>query len=135
VKNARGLCLNGEGRVLVYAKGKCMNAGSARLCQLYRSCSLTQIAVFEAVGRLGSITRAAEEVSLAQPTVSLQMKRFAGTLGVTLFVVRGRRLELTDHGREVHAACGEILQRLGALEAVALRAGASVALSRMPGPA
>jgi hypothetical protein len=129
---ARGLACDGEGRVFVYAKGKSMKAGSIQVGQLYRSCSLTQIAVFEAVGRLGSITRAAEEVSLAQPTVSLQMKRFAGSLGLKLFEVKGRRLHLTEAGREVHAACEEILQRVGVLEALARRAGDGVALNRTP---
>jgi DNA-binding transcriptional LysR family regulator len=89
----------------------------ARLSRLYRSCSLTQIAVFEAVARLGSITRAAEEICLAQPTVSLQMKRFAESLGAVLFHMNGRRLELTEAGREVHRACDDILQRLAALQA------------------
>jgi DNA-binding transcriptional LysR family regulator len=88
----------------------------ARLSRLYRSCSLTQIAVFEAVARLGSITRAAEEVCLAQPTVSLQMKRFAESLGTVLFHMNGRRLELTETGREVQRACEDILERLGALQ-------------------
>jgi DNA-binding transcriptional LysR family regulator len=84
---------------------------------LYRSCSLTQVAVFEAVARLGSITRAAEEMCLAQPTVSLQMKRLSESLGVALYEINGRRLELTPAGREVLRACEEILERLAVMQA------------------
>src|SRR3954470_19758402 len=89
---------------------------TARLGRLVRSCSLTQIAVFEAVARLGSITRAADEVCLAQPTVSLQMKRLGEALGAPLFEMRGRRLELTVAGKELYSACREIMDRLAGVQ-------------------
>lgn len=91
---------------------------TARLGRLYRSCSLTQIAVFEAVARLGSITRAADEVCLAQPTVSLQMKRLGEALGTPLFEMRGRRLQLTPAGRELFSACRQIMDRLSEVQRV-----------------
>jgi DNA-binding MarR family transcriptional regulator len=89
---------------------------NARLGRLCRSCSLTQIAVFEAVARLGSITRAADEVCLAQPTVSLQMKRLSEALGTQLFQMRGRRLELTPAGQELFTASRQILARLAEVQ-------------------
>ena len=46
---------------------------------------LPQLAVFEAVARHGSFTRAAEELHLAQPTVSTQIKKLSDTLGLPLF--------------------------------------------------
>ena len=51
-----------------------------------------QLVVFEAVARLGSVTRAAEELHLAQPTVSLQLKKLARTLELALFVRMDTRL-------------------------------------------
>ena len=43
--------------------------------QLARRISLRQLQVFEAVARLLSYTRAAEELFLSQPTVSMQIKK------------------------------------------------------------
>src|SRR6187431_3110555 len=62
--------------------------------RFFRHGLLPQLMVFDAVARLGSVTRAAEELHLAQPTVSLQLKKLADTLDVTLFEQRGRRLHL-----------------------------------------
>ena len=42
--------------------------------------TLTHLAVFEAVARHGSFSRAAEELSMAQPTVSVQIKKLTETL-------------------------------------------------------
>ena len=46
---------------------------------------LPQFAVFEASARLGSFTRAAEELHMAQPTVSAQIKKLTETVGLPLF--------------------------------------------------
>jgi DNA-binding transcriptional LysR family regulator len=45
----------------------------ARLRRYFRHGLLPQLMVFEAVARLGGVTRAAEELHLAQPTVSMQL--------------------------------------------------------------
>ena len=66
-----------------------------RTRRLFRHGLLPQLIVFEAVARLGSVTRAAEELHLAQPTVSLQLKKLSEALEVQLFEQRGRRLHLT----------------------------------------
>ena len=84
----------------------------ARLRRLCRHGTLTQLAVFEAVARHGSITRAAEEMCLAQPTVSLQMKKLAEGVGAPLLEPGNRGLRLTDAGREVYAACEDVFARL-----------------------
>ena len=78
--------------------------------RFFRHGLLPQILVFEAVARLGSVTRAAEELHLAQPTVSLQLRKLAATLGVTLFEQRGRRLELTGAGRALLESCPELIE-------------------------
>jgi len=73
--------------------------------------------VFEAVARLGSVTRAAEQLHLAQPTVSTQLKKLSECLGVALFEPRGRGLAPTAAGEELKAACGEMVALLERTEA------------------
>jgi DNA-binding transcriptional LysR family regulator len=72
--------------------------------------------LLEAIVRLGSFTRAAEELFLTQPTVSMQIKKLSETLGTPLFRHVGRTVEPTDAGREVYSACREILGTLTDLE-------------------
>jgi DNA-binding transcriptional LysR family regulator len=80
-----------------------------KLRRYFRHGLLPQLIVFEAVARLGSVTRAAEELHLAQPTVSMQIKKLAQALDVTLFEQRGRRLYLTAAGQMVRELCGEVI--------------------------
>ena len=75
-----------------------------------------QLAVFEAVARHGSFTRAAEELHVAQPTVSIQVKKLAEAVGLPLFEIVGRRVHLTAAGRELCAACADVFARLDAVE-------------------
>lgn len=56
---------------------------------------------FWTVARAGSIARAGQELRLAQPTISNQLKTLEASLGVKLLERRGRRLVLTDVGRTV----------------------------------
>ena len=46
--------------------------------------TLPQLRVFEAVARHGSFTRAAEELYLAQPTVSVQIRKLTETVGCAM---------------------------------------------------
>ncbi len=77
---------------------------------------LPQLAVFEASARLGSFSRAAEELHLAQPTVSMQIKKLSETIGLPLFEQVGRKIFLTEPGRELYAACQELFRTLSGLE-------------------
>ena len=88
----------------------------ADLRRYFRHGTLTQLAVFEAVARHQSFTRAGEELCLAQPTVSVQMKKLAQTIGLPLFVQKGRQMELTDAGRELNTAILSVFGRLSQLE-------------------
>ncbi|MEZ5415920.1 MAG: LysR family transcriptional regulator [Vicinamibacterales bacterium] len=47
----------------------------------------------------GSVSRAAESLRLAQPTVSAQVRQFERTLGETLLERRGRQVVVTEVGR------------------------------------
>ena len=63
---------------------------------------------FWTVVREGGVSRAAEKLRLAQPTVSAQVKLLEGALGEPLFERQGRRLVLTDVGRVVYRYAEEI---------------------------
>jgi len=78
--------------------------------------TLPQLGVFEAVVRLGSFTRAAEELCMAQPTVSVQMKKLADTVGLPLVRHAGKRIRLTDAGRVLYDGCLEMFDRLENVE-------------------
>lgn len=67
--------------------------------------TLRQLQVFEAVARQLSFSRAARELHLTQPAVSMQVKQLEGQAGLPLFEQLGKRLYLTEAGR---ALCGHI---------------------------
>ena len=75
-----------------------------------------QLSVFEAVARLGSFTRAAEELYLAQPTVSVQMKKLSETLGAPLVEQVGKKIQLTEAGRRLQSGCVRIFATLSEIE-------------------
>jgi DNA-binding transcriptional LysR family regulator len=87
-----------------------------KLRRFFRHGLLPQLLVFEAVARLGSVTRAAAELHLAQPTVSLQLKKLAETLELPLFQQRGRTLHLTPGGRALRDACGDLMDCMSKME-------------------
>ena len=63
---------------------------------------------FWAVARRGSVTRAAAELGLGQPTISAQLRSLEENLGEKLFRRVGRNLVLTDAGRDVLRYADEI---------------------------
>src|SRR5205809_3187703 len=63
---------------------------------------------FWVVAREGSVTRAAAELRLGQPTVSAQIRTLEATLGEKLFIRVGRNLALTDAGRVAFRFADEI---------------------------
>ncbi len=63
---------------------------------------------FWTVARLGSVTRATEELYLAQPTISAQIRALEESLGEKLFMRMGRNLALTEVGRTVFRYADEI---------------------------
>lgn len=87
------------------------------LRRYFRHGILPQLMVFEAVARLGSVTRAGEELHLAQPTVSMQLRKLQDALGLRLIEWHGRRMVLTAAGRELHASCAEVFSIFGAMDA------------------
>jgi DNA-binding transcriptional LysR family regulator len=75
--------------------------------------TLRQLRIFEAAARHLSFSRAANELALTQPAVSMQMKQLEGAAGTPLFEHIGKRIYLTQAGGELlrHArAVGEQLR-------------------------
>jgi DNA-binding transcriptional LysR family regulator len=64
----------------------------------------TNVRVFEAVVRLQSVTRAAEELETSQPYISKQIAMMEEQLSAQLFSRVGRRLYLTRAGEMLHSA-------------------------------
>ena len=65
---------------------------------------------FEAAARLGSFSRAAEELNLTQSAVSHQVRALEAHLGQPLFRRIGRRIELTDAGTDLLATAQDALE-------------------------
>jgi DNA-binding transcriptional LysR family regulator len=78
--------------------------------------TLHQLKVFEATARHGSFTRAAEELFLTQPTVSIQVKQLTKAVGLPLFEQIGKRLYLTQAGKKLLETCQEIFEGLDQFE-------------------
>ena len=81
----------------------------SRLRRYFRHGLLPQMMAFEACVRLGSVTRAAEELSLAQPTISCMLRKLSDTLGAPVTQMRDRRMEPTAAGLELLDLIRELL--------------------------
>ena len=71
--------------------------------------TLHQLRVFLKVTKNKSITKAAEELFLTQPAVSIQLKNFQDQFSIPLTEVVGRKLYVTDFGNEIAEAAEKII--------------------------
>ena len=71
--------------------------------------TLRQLQVFESAARHLSLSRAAEELHLSQPGVSMQLKKLAEAVGHPLLEQTGKRINLTVQGQELVSTAREIL--------------------------
>lgn len=78
--------------------------------------TLHQLKVFEAAARHGSLTQAAEEFCLTQPTVSVSIKQLSKTVGLPLFEKIGKQLYLTEVGHQLLSTCQSIFGELDQFE-------------------
>ena len=83
-----------------------------------RYATLRQFKVFESIARLRSVTRAAEELHLTQPTVSIQLKQLSEIVGLPLLEQVGKKLYLTDAGQELLKVCQTMFDNLDRFEMV-----------------
>ena len=79
--------------------------------------TLRHLRIFDAVARHGSISRAAAELHLTQPAVSMQMKQLEEQIGLPLLEQIGRRICLTEAGLTLHVHARDIADRMANLNA------------------
>jgi DNA-binding transcriptional LysR family regulator len=77
--------------------------------------TLHQLKVFMIVVENQSITKAAEELYMTQPAVSIQLKNLQEQFDIALTEVVGRRLYITDFGRELYQIAGRILTEIASI--------------------
>ncbi|MDE3124415.1 MAG: LysR family transcriptional regulator [Bacteroidota bacterium] len=77
--------------------------------------TLHQLMVFSIIAKTQSITKAAEELNLTQPAVSIQLKNFQDQFELPLTELIGRKLFITDFGKEIAAAANTILEEVNAI--------------------
>ncbi len=75
---------------------------------------LATLLPFEAVVRLGAVSRAAEELGLTQAAVSRQIRHLEENLGLILFERRNRAVHATPQARELAGVIGDSLERMAA---------------------
>ena len=78
--------------------------------------TLNQLRIFVKVAETVSVTKAAEELHLTQPAVSIQLKNFQQQFDMPLTEVINKRLYITDFGKEIARAAEVILNEAAAIE-------------------
>ncbi len=78
--------------------------------------TLYQLKIFYTVVKLGSFTRAGQELFLSQPAVCMQVKKLAQTLGLTLFEKLGKNISPSLAGKELVATCDKIFNTVDQFE-------------------
>ncbi len=74
--------------------------------------TLNQFRIFQKVAETRSISKAAEELNLTQPAVSIQLRNFQQQFSVPLIEVVRKRIYLTDFGKEIADSAAEILAQV-----------------------
>ncbi len=74
--------------------------------------TLNQLQIFLKVVQTQSVTKASEELFLTQPAVSIQLKNFQDQFDIPLTEVVGRKIYITDFGKEIAEAAENILNQV-----------------------
>jgi len=77
--------------------------------------TLNQLQIFLKITQTLSVTKAAEELNLTQPAVSIQLRNFQQQFDIPLTEVVGRRIYITDFGKEIAQSAEDILQQVAAI--------------------
>ena len=78
--------------------------------------TLHQLRVFLKVAETRSVTKAAEALHLTQPAVSIQLRKLQDQFDIPLTEVVGKRLFITDFGREIEEAAQQIIDQAYAIQ-------------------
>jgi len=77
--------------------------------------TLNQLQIFLKIVQTNSVTKAAEELHLTQPAVSIQLKNFQNQFKIPLTEVVGRKIYITDFGKEIAEAAENIINQVYAI--------------------
>jgi DNA-binding transcriptional LysR family regulator len=77
--------------------------------------TLNQLQVFLKITQTLSITKASQELNLTQPAVSIQLKNLQNQFEIPLYEVIGRKLFITDFGKEIAISAENILNQVYAI--------------------
>lgn len=78
--------------------------------------TLNQLNIFLKIAEKGSITKAAEELHLTQPAVSNQLKNFQDQFDIPLTELVGRKIYITDFGKEIVLSAEKILNEVASID-------------------
>jgi len=78
--------------------------------------TLNQLRIFLKVVQNRSVTKAAEELHLTQPAVSIQLRNFQDQFEIPLTEVIGRKIYVTDFGKEIAEAAEQILLQVSTID-------------------
>lgn len=77
--------------------------------------TLNQLQIFLKIVQTQSVTKASVELNLTQPAVSIQLRNFQDQFEIPLTEVVGRKIYITDFGREIAEAAENILNQVYAI--------------------
>lgn len=77
--------------------------------------TIHQLQIFLKIVQTQSVTKASEELHLTQPAVSIQLKNFQSQFEIPLTEVVGRKIYITDFGREIAEAAEKIIDLVYAI--------------------
>lgn len=77
--------------------------------------TLNQLQIFLKIVQTQSVTKASEELHLTQPAVSIQLKNLQDQFEIPLTEVVGRKIYITDFGREIAEAAENIINQVYAI--------------------
>jgi DNA-binding transcriptional LysR family regulator len=77
--------------------------------------TLNQLHIFLKIAEFQSVTKASEALNLTQPAVSIQLKNFQAQFDIPLTELVGKRLYITEFGREIAEAASQIVEQVHAI--------------------
>ncbi|HLO82107.1 MAG TPA: LysR family transcriptional regulator [Chitinophagaceae bacterium] len=77
--------------------------------------TLNQLQIFLKIVQTQSVTKASEELQLTQPAVSIQLRNFQDQFDIPLTEVIGRRIHITEFGKEIAESAENIINQVNAI--------------------
>ena len=82
--------------------------------------TLNQLHIFQKVFETKSITKAADQLFMTQPAVSIQLKNFQQQFKTPLYEYQGRGIVITEFGKQIAKIVGSCMNNLNELEILSI---------------